>query len=239
MIDRNRPTDPIWRSIESLRALTPRCVRFTRGVSRSGVAAIDESLAGTFSRARCGCASQSAAAVRCAAAQRRGVSSATCEIGVIGSRSRTSRRYPNVYSVRLVDGLRATELFERVALLDEFESPPDLVAHVHRRIHGSAVIPVWSMLTLGIIPTNVEEDSGYSFWLATSGAPTDRVLVEYVHRGTTTLGWIAVFDTFSSERTINVFKKKKLMPRMTDRLAQRIALDALPHLRTSGRSQSQ
>ena len=51
------------------------------------------------------------------------------------------------YSDALVKALRNAGVFARVDHLERFTSPPALVARVERRIYGSTVIPVATLLT--------------------------------------------------------------------------------------------
>src|SRR4051812_41220426 len=64
------------------------------------------------------------------------------------------------YSDSLRAALQRTEIFERVDDLDHFAEPPSLVARVERRIYGSSGIPVYTLLSFGIIPTSVQETAG-------------------------------------------------------------------------------
>ena len=96
-----------------------------------------------------------------------------------------------VYSRSLVKALQRTGLFERVDHASSFTEPPDLIASVRRHIHGAAVIPVATLLSLGIIPTTVGEEHGLSFSL--QGAENSNSLpIEFSYRGPTTLGWVAL-----------------------------------------------
>lgn len=126
------------------------------------------------------------------------------------------------YSDKLLDGLRATELFDDVAPLDEFAAPPSLVARVDRQIYGHAMIPFWTFLTFGIVPTSADEESGYSFTLSPPDRPQERVRVEYAHRGRTTLGWVALVDGFLPDRTIAPFS-----PDSSSRMIDRVKLAIL------------
>src|SRR3989442_4792846 len=84
-----------------------------------------------------------------------------------------------VYSDRLIAALRATHLFARVDAVDAFGTAPTFVARVERPIYGAAVVPVFTALSLGLIPTAVEEEHGYAFSLAPSSAPIQRIPVEF------------------------------------------------------------
>ena len=101
-------------------------------------------------------------------------------------------KYP-AYSDALVKALRDTGVFVRVDHLEGFSSPPALVARVEREIYGSSAIPLWTLLTLGLVPSTTEESFGYAFSLSRPGQAARRIPVEYSYRGLTTLGWEALF----------------------------------------------
>jgi hypothetical protein len=127
------------------------------------------------------------------------------------------RRAP-VGSDRLLDALRATALFDHVAPLSEFSTPPDLVARVDDRLapSNSGMIPLWTIVTLGIVPSSKDESWGWGFTL---GPPdrNDPVAIAYVHTGRTTLGWVALVDGLLPDRTGFPFSPRG-SSRMTDRL---------------------
>jgi hypothetical protein len=107
-----------------------------------------------------------------------------------------------VYSEDLTKVLLKTHLFTRVDHLTNFTTPPDFVARVEERIYGSAVIPIFTGLSLGIIPTTVDERHGYSFSLGRPGTEAPRIPIRFVYKGPTTLGWWAVFLNLSPNRTM-------------------------------------
>lgn len=109
------------------------------------------------------------------------------------------------YSDSLRAALQRTKLFERVDDLEHFEKPPSLVARVERRIYGSTAIPVYPLLTFGIIPMSVQETTGESFSLSPTDHPERRTVIEYTYQGRTTLGWVALLDIFHPNRTIIPF----------------------------------
>ena len=65
------------------------------------------------------------------------------------------------------------------------------------------MIPIFSLITLGLIPTVIEEESGYSFSLRSSKSSERVVIVEYVHRGYSVLGWGAGLLNFFPQWTGN------------------------------------
>ena len=99
---------------------------------------------------------------------------------------------PAVYSERLISSLRSTGLFEYVGPLDQTDDP-DLIASVRRPIYGTAsVVPLLTLLTLGVVPTRASEEWGESFTLRSAGAQGSEVDVEFTYSGPTTLGWAAL-----------------------------------------------
>jgi hypothetical protein len=119
------------------------------------------------------------------------------------------------YSDGLVKALGKTHLFARVDHLKNFDRPPDLVAHIENTIYGSATIPILTGLSLGIIPTTVNEDHGYSFSLSRR-IDSQRVPIEFKYSGPTTLGWWAVILNLSPNRTMRDVDSH---PRFSDGLA--------------------
>ncbi|TKS57733.1 MAG: hypothetical protein EWM72_03460 [Nitrospira sp.] len=97
---------------------------------------------------------------------------------------------PPVYAQTLLRALRQTKLFREVQPAEKVQGP-DLLVRVERPITGNAVIPILSLITLGLIPTVTEEEHGYSFSLRSLKSSEPVVIVEYVHRGYTVLGWVA------------------------------------------------
>ena len=94
------------------------------------------------------------------------------------------------YSDGLLNSLRRTDLFDRVDHADNLPRP-NLVAEVQEAFSGSAVIPLWTFLSLGIIPTVTEEEHGTVFSLHSPQDPDKKkVLVEFRYSGRTILGWI-------------------------------------------------
>jgi len=123
-------------------------------------------------------------------------------------------KYPD-YSDALVKTLRNTGVFVRVDHLERFSSPPALVARVEREIYGSSAVPLWTLLTLGLVPTTTEESFGYAFSLSRPGQAAQRIPVEYSYRGRTTLGWEALFLRLKPDYSID----PESSPQFLDRLA--------------------
>ena len=94
------------------------------------------------------------------------------------------------YAQGLLRALQQTELFREVQPSDKIQAP-DLFTRVERPITGNAMIPILSLITLGMVPTVTEEEHGYSFPFRSPKSSEHVVIVEYVHRGYTVLGWVA------------------------------------------------
>jgi hypothetical protein len=128
------------------------------------------------------------------------------------------------YSESLREALQRAQLFDQVDDLERFSTPPSLVARVERRIYGNTAIPVYPLLTFGLIPMSVQETAGESFSLSAPDRPEHRVTIEYSYRGRTTLGWIALLDIFHPNRTIFPFH-----PEHSGRFRDRLRLSILDH----------
>jgi hypothetical protein len=83
---------------------------------------------------------------------------------------------------------------------------------------------LFTLITFGIVPTFTEEEFGYSFSLSPPDREGERVPIQYSYRGRTTLGWIAVFGTFSPEASVFPFD-----PEHSSRFRERFALAILDH----------
>lgn len=100
-------------------------------------------------------------------------------------------KYP-VYSEKLTKSLKRTGLFDRVAPLKSFTESPTFIARVERTIHGTAAIPILTALSLGLIPTTVQEEHGHSFSLTATSDADRKIPIEFSYTGPSTLGWWAV-----------------------------------------------
>ena len=123
------------------------------------------------------------------------------------------------YSEDLISQLRRTGLFDRVDYVDRLAAPPDIIAKVENGVSGTAVIPVLTLLTLGIIPTTVTESWGTIFSLRSRLAPNESVGVNFHYQGRTTLGWVAVLLNLSPDRGLDAQSSR----RFTDALRASIA----------------
>lgn len=116
---------------------------------------------------------------------------------------------PAVYAQRLVLALRNTGLFDAVETLERLPEP-DFIARVERPVHGTAMIPVLPILTLGLIPQWVDEEWGEVFSLRAPDAPAESVLVDFTYTGPTTLGWVASLNNLRADRTGRSPRKTQL-----------------------------
>jgi len=105
-----------------------------------------------------------------------------------------------VYSESLANDLRKTGLFDAVVPFRTVERV-NLVARIEQPIRGSSSIPVLALVSLGIVPSTVEEELGYVFSIRSSSSNAQPVLIDFRYRGSTTLGCIAHALNLSSERT--------------------------------------
>jgi len=96
-----------------------------------------------------------------------------------------------VYSDSLVSALQRTTMFDDVGLLTNTKHF-DVVAKVEEPVHGTAAIPVFTLLSLGIIPTIVEEDHGHVFSLAAQSYSSNKYVVSTKYSGNSILGWLAL-----------------------------------------------
>jgi len=107
-----------------------------------------------------------------------------------------------VYSDYLINYLRKTQLFDEVAPLESFQTAPTFVARVDRGIYGTATIPIFTAITLGIIPTTVDEEHGLQFSLVPSSPPGTPIAIRFSYKGPSTLGWWAFYRALSPNETL-------------------------------------
>ncbi|MEO5568463.1 MAG: hypothetical protein ABIR92_08225 [Gemmatimonadaceae bacterium] len=90
---------------------------------------------------------------------------------------------------RLVERIRKTGLFKEVGYAAALSGPPDLTATMTPVASPCNSLPVWTALTLGIIPTICQDEYGMGFTLRGAGVG-DTLRVAYHGRGTAILGWL-------------------------------------------------
>ena len=127
-----------------------------------------------------------------------------------------------VYRKSLAKALERAEVFTEVKM-ETVDDPEVFRAKVHRRVSGSAVIPFFTFISLGIIPTIVEEEFGESFYLNYEGK---QYKVEATWKGNTILGWLAVVMNVLPGRTMGSPEESRRFERF---LKSKIK-DSLPKL---------
>ena len=123
---------------------------------------------------------------------------------------------PKVYADKLIASLRRTNLFKQVDYINKLSVEPDIVAKVNENIYGSAVIPIFTAITLGFFPTWVEEEHGNSFSLQWKNNLNKTINIRSVYGGYTVLGWISGLLNILPDRTSG---ESISHPRYTARLA--------------------
>jgi hypothetical protein len=107
-----------------------------------------------------------------------------------------------VYSDYLIKYLRKTEMFDEVAPLEAFQTPPTFVARVDRGIYGTATIPIFTAISLGIIPTIINEEHGLEFSLVPRASPRTPIAIRFSYKGLSTLGWWAFYRALLPNETL-------------------------------------
>ncbi len=110
------------------------------------------------------------------------------------------RYHDPVWSLGLLESLRYTGLFDRVAFLDAIKNP-DLIARVREPVRAGEPLWVLPILTLGVIPAIAEDEWGEVFSLYSSKAPDRSVPIDFKYTGGQHVGWIAVVTGMVPGRT--------------------------------------
>jgi hypothetical protein len=108
------------------------------------------------------------------------------------------------FSAELTRVLRASALFPSVEPCESAEgAQAELLASIDGHGFTTPVIPFWTALSLGLIPTHAEEEFGFRIVLRRrhARAPAEAVTIETRYRTRTTLGWVALLLNRSSDRT--------------------------------------
>ena len=125
-----------------------------------------------------------------------------------------------VHSDRLVDALRATAMFRQVDPIASFKAPPDLIARVEQPVQGESVLPLKTALTLGLLPTTIDEKHGHVFSLRSGRMDGDALGIACTFTGRTTLGWLAAALNLLPNHAM---KESTLEARMQEMLALQLA----------------
>jgi len=104
-------------------------------------------------------------------------------------------KYP-VYSERLIRDLRSTGLFKTVKQAEDIRGV-DFLARIEDPVYGTACIPLVTGITLGIIPTTVQEEHGKDFSIDPMFPMGNKLRIPYRYSTESILGWKALFLNFS------------------------------------------
>src|SRR3954468_1486470 len=102
-------------------------------------------------------------------------------------------RNAQAYHKNLTKLLRASGAFRSVTYDSLRQVPADLYVESRGDYCNTAVIPIFTLLTLGIVPTIWKETdcTGMIFRPVNATAGSDSVVVRVSHTGTAVMGWIA------------------------------------------------
>jgi hypothetical protein len=128
----------------------------------------------------------------------------------------------------LVAALGETRLFRRVARLEAFAEPPDLVAAVQVFGNPDNKLPFVTFLTLGLVPTVAKGHDGVRVTLT---APTTKRALEVVvdQRDLIIIGWVGTAMLGSQEWVRAGSYNGRMFDRIASELAARAeAIETLP-----------
>src|SRR5262249_46928145 len=128
----------------------------------------------------------------------------------------------------LVAGLGRRRLFRRVDRLESFGEPPDLTATV--QVFGSPdnKLPIWTVLTLGLVPTVGKGFDGVTVTLA---APAARATldVRIEQQDLVVIGWAGLAMLPAPEWVLSSSYNQRMFDRIASELAARAeAIETLP-----------
>jgi len=88
--------------------------------------------------------------------------------------------------------LNGTALFNRVALAEDLDRPPDLLVEVEEPCDRKAttLVPMFTWLTLGFLPTWIHDGYGDSLAIYPPGSPERRVVIGCGPDRTVVFGWL-------------------------------------------------
>ena len=100
----------------------------------------------------------------------------------------------HAYAEGLADRLEKSNAFRSVVLDTTASAVTDLIAISTGVYCNTAVIPLWSALTLGLFPTVFHEADcvGAVFRSGNGGGTADSAVVHFRYEGTVIMGWLAV-----------------------------------------------
>jgi hypothetical protein len=130
----------------------------------------------------------------------------------------------NAQAQLVISRLRKTKLFDAVDYPDRLSQPPVVMAQWEHTPYGTATIPVYSLLTFGVLPTSVREPLSFGCTFYSSRNPERSVKVEYGYDSRTTLGWLAPLLALSPNVVMVPWQ-----PDEHRRFYQRLSLAILDH----------
>lgn len=128
----------------------------------------------------------------------------------------------------LVAALARRRLFRRVDRLEAFSEPPDLTAKVQVFGNPDNKLPIWTVLTLGFVPTVGKGIDGVTVTLAAPA--TRRTLdVRIEQQDLIVTGWAGLAMLPSSEWVLASSYNRRMFDRIASELAARAeAIETLP-----------
>jgi hypothetical protein len=128
----------------------------------------------------------------------------------------------------LVAALARRRLFRRVDRLEAFNEPPDLSARVLVFGQPDNKLPIWTFLTLGLVPTVGKGFDGVTVTLASPA--TERTLeIRIEQRDLVVVGWAGVAMLSSVEWVAASSYNGRMFDRIASELAARAeAIETLP-----------
>jgi hypothetical protein len=127
-----------------------------------------------------------------------------------------------------VAALARRRLFRRVDRLESFSEPPDLTATVQVFGNPDNKLPIWTLLTLGVVPTIGKGFDGVSVTLAAPA--THRTLdVRIEQQDLIVTGWVGLAMLPSSEWVLAGSYNMRMFDRIASELAARAeTIETLP-----------
>jgi len=119
----------------------------------------------------------------------------------------------------VITQLRRTRLFDAVDYVDRLHHPPQVLAKWEATPYGTATIPVYTLLTLGIIPNTLPEPYSFGCSFYSPRDPERTVRVEYLYYSRTTLGWVAGFMALSPNIVLTLWRGPDEHARFSDHLS--------------------
>ncbi len=127
------------------------------------------------------------------------------------------------HSDLLLQTLRDAGVFQVVAPVGTLPDGPDFVARIEQPPENPAFVePMATFVTLGIVPTTLNEEHGFAFSLAPPDRPDDRVHLDYRFGGESTMGWWALLLNLSPDRGFE-------HPHDHERFSQGLAAEVFAH----------